>query len=72
MEQLTELGKKVVATDNEKIRMDQSVKSILAYKPLLARIFKEVVSECRDMDYDEIEACIEGRFLSVRFTLTAD
>ena len=63
MEQLTGLGKTILATDPDKIRLDQAVKNILAYKPLLARIFKEVVSECRDMDYDEIEACIEGEVL---------
>ena len=50
MEHLTGLGKTILATDPDKIRLDQAVKNILAYKPLLARIFKEVVSECRDMD----------------------
>ena len=60
MEQLTGLGKTIVATDPDKIKLDMAVKNILAYKPILARIFKEVVSECRDMTYDEIEDCIEG------------
>ena len=63
MEQLTELGKAIVAADPDKIRLDMTVKNILAYKPLLTRIFKEVVSECRDMNFDEIEACIEGEVL---------
>ena len=63
MEQLTGMGKAIVAADPDKIRLDMTVKNILAYKPLLARIFKEVVSECRDMNYDEIEACIEGDVL---------
>ncbi len=63
MERLSQLGKAIVATDQDKIRLDQTVKNILAYKPLLARIFKEVVSECREMSYDEIEACIEGEVL---------
>ena len=63
MEQLTGLGKAIVAADPDKIRLDMTVKNILAYKPLLARIFKEVVSGCRDMNYDEIEACIEGDVL---------
>ena len=63
MEQLTGLGKAIVAADPDKIRLDMTVKNILAYKPLLARIFKEVVSECRDMKHDEIEACIEGDVL---------
>ena len=63
MDQLTELGKTIVATDPDKIRLDQAVKNILAYKPLLARIFREVVQECRDMEADEIESCIEGEVL---------
>ena len=63
MEQFTGLGKAIAAADPDKIRLDMTVKNILAYKPLLARIFKEVVSECRDMNYDEIEACIEGDVL---------
>ena len=63
METLTGLGKALVAADPDKIRLDMTVKNILAYKPLLARIFKEVVSECRDMSCDEIETCIEGDVL---------
>ena len=63
MEQLTGLGKAIIGTDQDKIRLDQAVKNILAYKPLLARIFAEVVAECRGMDYDSIEACIEGDVL---------
>ena len=60
MEVLTGLGKSILAADPDRIRLDETVKSILAYKPLLARIFKEVVSECRYMNLDEVEACIEG------------
>ena len=60
MEVLTGFGKTILAADAVRIRLDQTVKSILAYRPLLARIFKEVVSECRYMNLDEIEACIEG------------
>ena len=63
MEQLTGLGKTIIATDQDRIRLDQTVKNILAYKPLLARIFKEVVDECRDMSFEEIESCIEGDVL---------
>lgn len=29
-------------------------------KPILAHIFKETITECKDMSYDEIEKCIEG------------
>ena len=60
MEQLTGLGKAIAAADSVKIKLDQTITNILAYKPLLARIFKEVISECRDMTCDEIERCIEG------------
>lgn len=60
MEKLNGLGKAIIGTEAEKIRLDQAVKNILAYKPLLARIFKEVVTECHDMSFEEIEACIEG------------
>ncbi len=63
MKQLTGLGKAIIGTDSDKIRLDQAVKNILAYKPLLARIFKEVVVECRDKCYEEIESCIEGDVL---------
>ena len=63
MEQLTGFGKAIISADPDKVRLDQTVKSILAYKPLLARIFKEVISECRDMAFDVIEACIEGDVL---------
>ncbi len=63
MEQLTGLGKTIIATDQDRIRLDQTVKNILAYKPLLTRIFKEVVDECRDMSLEEIETCIEGDVL---------
>ncbi|SFC89930.1 hypothetical protein [Butyrivibrio sp. YAB3001] len=63
MEELTGLGKTILGTDQDKIYLDLTVKNILAYKPLLARIFKEVVYECRDMSCEEIEKCIEGEVL---------
>ena len=63
MEQLTGLGKTILAADPDRIHLDQTVKNILAYKPLLAMIIKGVVTECRDMDLDMIEACIEGEVL---------
>ena len=63
MKMLSELGKSIAVVDPDKIHLDQNVKNILAYKPLLARIFKEVVSECRGMSLDEIEASIEGNVL---------
>ena len=60
MEHLTGLGQAVLATDPETIKLDQAIKNILAYKPILARIIKETVYECRNMSFDEIEDCIEG------------
>ena len=63
MELLTGLGKTIIAADPAKVRLDQTVKNILAYKPLLARILCEVVLECRGMSTEEIEACIEGEIL---------
>ena len=63
MESLTEFGKTVVGVDPIKAKLDQTVKKVLAFKPLLARIFKEVVEECNDLNYEEIEACIEGEVL---------
>lgn len=63
MEQLTGLGKAVMTTDPDKLRLDRSVKNILAYKPILTRIIKEAVTECHDMDYDEVEACIGEKVL---------
>ena len=63
MEQLTTFGKRLKGTDQNKKKLDENVKKILAYKPLLARIFKEVMDECRSMSYEEIEKCIEGEVL---------
>ena len=60
MEVLTGLGKTILSTENEKQLLDQSVKTILAYKPILARILKETAVECKDMSPDDIEVCIEG------------
>ena len=60
MEQLTSLGKTLKGTNPTKIKLDQNVKKILAYKPLLARLFKEVMAECKNLSYEDIEKCIEG------------
>ena len=60
MKILTELGKELFVTDSDKIKLDHTVKSILSHKPLLSRILKGVVEECRILSLDEIEACIEG------------
>lgn len=59
MEQLTELGKTIKATDPLKTKLDRTVKNILAFKPLLARIFKETVTECVNMSVEQIEGCFD-------------
>ncbi len=60
MKQLTEFGKVIQTTESIKNKLDKTVKRILAFKPLLARIFKEVVVECQKMSFEQIEKCIEG------------
>ena len=60
MEELNELAKQIAANDPIGIKLDNTVKSLFAYKPLLSRVIKETVTECKDMTYEEIEACIEG------------
>ena len=59
MKELTNLGMDV-SSGNKDIKYDKIIKNILAYKPILSRIFKETVVECKDMSYEEIEKCIEG------------
>ncbi|MBR4779804.1 MAG: hypothetical protein IK014_00425 [Lachnospiraceae bacterium] len=63
MEKLTELGKKIKSADPLKMKLDRTVKGVLAFKPLLARIFREVVTECNGMSIERIENCIEGEVL---------
>ena len=59
MKELTNLGMDI-SSSNSDIKYDRIIKNILAYKPILSRIFKETVVECKDMSYEEIEQCIEG------------
>ena len=40
MEVLTGLGKSILAADPDRIRLDETVKSILAYKPLAGPDFQ--------------------------------
>ena len=60
MQEYANLAKTLITTDSDRLKVDQNVKKILAYKPLLARIFKETVAECKDLTYEEIIDCIEG------------
>lgn len=47
--------------DNELERQyDAQCKKVLSYKPILAKILKEVVREVKDMTISEIISCIEG------------
>ena len=60
MREKSTLAKNLVSMSSEEIKVDMNVKKILAHKPLLARILKEVMAECDDMSYEQIEGCIEG------------
>ena len=60
MEEPNELAKTIAATDPTGVKLDNAVKAFFAHKPLLSRVIKETVLECKDMTYEEIEACIEG------------
>jgi len=63
MEQLTGLGETIISTPQEEIKLDRYIKNVLAFKPLLARIFSETITECKGLTYEEIERCIEGELL---------
>lgn len=56
--ELTDVGEAILSTPQNDIKLDGYIKNILKYKPVLSRIFKETVSECRKMEYSEIEKCI--------------
>jgi hypothetical protein len=57
---LTHAAKTVLATDPLRAKYDQTMKQLLAEKPILALIIKYTVSECMDMSVPEIVNCIEG------------
>lgn len=57
---LTQLGKALKSVSQEEIKLDKQIKVVLSQKPILTRILKESVAECRDLSYAQIEACIEG------------
>ena len=60
MEEPNELAKSIAAVDPMGLKLDNAVKNLFKYKPLLARIIKGTVEECKNMSFEEIEACIEG------------
>ena len=60
MQEKTTFAKNLMSMASDEVKVDMNVKKILGYKPLMARILKEVMSECHDMTYEEIENCIEG------------
>lgn len=57
---ITSLGSAISNTEADRIKLDRSIKNVLSYKPMLARIFKEAIIECKDLSFEEIESCIEG------------
>ena len=60
------LTQTLTAIDPDQIKLDHTIKKILANKPILARIIGAVVEECMEMPYEKIEACIEGEVLVER------
>ena len=60
------LAQTLTAIDPDQIKLDHTIKKILANKPILARIIGAVVEECMEMPYEKIEACIEGEVLVER------
>ncbi len=57
---MQEITKIVTTVPPEKLKLDHQIKKVLAQKPILARILKGTVEECRWMSAEEIEQCIEG------------
>lgn len=60
MTELNSLGQTIITMSPDDVKLDGYIKKVLAFKPILARIFKETVVECKDMSYEEIAKCIEG------------
>lgn len=60
MTELTDLGNEIANIPQSDIKLDEYIKRILAHKPVLARIFKETITECKNLSYEEIENSIEG------------
>lgn len=58
--ELNHTAKTIISTPPILSTYDRQIKNLLACKPILAMILKEVVSEVKDMSVDKIEACIEG------------
>ena len=64
--EFTEAAKRINSIESDEIKLDRQIKKVLACKPILSRILKEVVEECRELSYEEIERCIEGEVLIER------
>ena len=60
---LTNTGKTIQQIPQAELKLDYQIKKVLSCKPILARILAEVVEECKDMSYNEIEKSIEGDVL---------
>lgn len=53
-EELTTAAKTIASTEPEDIKLDNSIKRLIAEPQFLARIIKRCVNECADMSIDEI------------------
>ncbi len=61
MKHLNSTGNAISAINPAEIKLDKQIKIVLSLKPILSRILKAAVEECKDLSYEEIEKCIEGK-----------
>ena len=54
---LNSLGQILVLFNEKDVTLDRHIKRLMVETPLLARILKETVEECRKMELEEIEKC---------------
>lgn len=59
-QKLNTVGKEICNIEDNKAKFDKQIKRLLACKPILSRILKLSIKECRDYSYKEIESFIEG------------
>lgn len=60
MQKMTPTAVTIAGTDPGEIKLDLQIKKVLACKPILSMILKEVVKECRDLTLEQMMDCIEG------------
>ena len=61
MSQFNSTGQVIASVDPTEIKLDKQIKIVISLKPILARILKAAVAECKDFTYEEIEKSIEGK-----------